>query len=437
MEVQWLLMLHAVGTLLVVVSLLCGHWPIFEGTPIERIHYFITVGAYEYLMRFVMVVFGSRGRNVFLSVEHYCCDRPNPILQMIYLAIIGVTYFFLVKSSFRYIPGYYVAVWHRYASMLAVGFGVLLFLLTSFSDPGTIKNENVSHYISAYPYDNILYMEKVCPTCKILKWFVNLGLLGRNTAKYATVVWPGLIITVDGWCISYYIICSLYEKQMSSWICLTWFHNCRIIALGRRTHGILWLFCFGECSPLPSLPIESGESNVVLGLVLASQMRERKVIYILTAHYGIENTFSNLAPHISQSLELLQWLLLSYNTQILIMVFLTVVSLLLAGFFGYHTHLCVTNTTTNETFKWQDYISWKTKLNEAKASAAALKASISSMNGEKEAPQRKWRMFCRKPAVQTEEVVKNNIYDRGIFRNLSEIVFPLSVRPSFSRTKEA
>jgi len=53
---------------------------------------------------------------------------------------------------------------------LAVAVGILLFLLTSFSDPGTVNTENVSQYISAYPYDNIIYSEKECSTCKIPKW---------------------------------------------------------------------------------------------------------------------------------------------------------------------------------------------------------------------------------------------------------------------------
>lgn len=58
----------------------------------------------------------------------------------------------------------------RYTSLLAVVVGFLLFLLTSFSDPGIVKAENVSRYMSAYPYDNIIYSEKECTTCKIPKW---------------------------------------------------------------------------------------------------------------------------------------------------------------------------------------------------------------------------------------------------------------------------
>lgn len=38
--------------------------------------------------RFVGVVFGSKGTDAILSVEYYCCDRPNPILQVSYLYFI-------------------------------------------------------------------------------------------------------------------------------------------------------------------------------------------------------------------------------------------------------------------------------------------------------------------------------------------------------------
>ncbi|CBI34316.3 hypothetical protein AAG906_012958 [Vitis piasezkii] len=389
MAVQWLLVCHGLATLLVVVSFLCGQWPIFQGTFIERIHYFITFGAYDYFLRFVGVVFGSKGTNVILSVENFCCDRPNPILQVVYLAIIGATYYFIVQSTFSYIPGYYISGVHRYTSLLAVGVGVVLFLLTSFSDPGTVKAENVSKYLSAYPYDNIIYSEKECSTCRIPK---------PARSKHCSIC-DRCVARFDHHC--------------------GWMNNC----IGERNTRffmafLLWHFLL--CI----------YGTVAIGLVLAGRLKELKVIHILTVYYGIENSFASLAPHV------VQWLLGSYNTQLLLMVFLAIVSLLLAGFFSYHANLCFTNTTTNETFKWEDYIRWQQKLNEAKASTAALKAGISGLNCERKPPESKWKAFFRRSRLEdVEPVSKNNIYDKGFLRNLHEIIFPLSSRHSFSQAK--
>ncbi|XWS64609.1 hypothetical protein CRYUN_Cryun05aG0017900 [Craigia yunnanensis] len=389
MAVHWVLICHGLVTLTVVVSFFCGQWPIFQGTPISSIHRFITFGAYQYFLKFVGAVFGDKGTNLILSVEYYCCDRPNPILQIIYLAIIGATYYIIAKTSFSYIPGYYLSGIHRYTSMLAVGIGILLFLLTSFSDPGTVKAENVSQYLSAYPYDNIIYTEKECSTCKLPKpaRSKHCSICNRCVARF------------DHHC--------------------GWMNNC----IGERNTRyflafLLWHFLL--CM----------YGTIAIGLVLAGRLKELRVVYILTVYYDVDNSFGTLAPYIGQ------WLLGSYNSQILLMVFMAIVSLLLAGFFAYHANLCLTNTTTNETFKWQDYISWQKKLSEARASTAALKASISGMNSEGKPPESKCRSFFRRsPLEDTEAVVKNNVYDKGFFHNFYEVIFPVSTRASFLQTK--
>ncbi|KAB1202362.1 putative protein S-acyltransferase 17 [Morella rubra] len=369
------------------------------GTFVERIHNFLTFGAYDYFLRFVGALFGSKGTNAILSVEYFCCDRPNPILQIIYLAIIGGTYYLVAKSSFIYIPGYYLSEVHKYTSLLAVVVGFLLFLLTSFSDPGIVKAENVSRYMSAYPYDNIIYSEKECTTCKIPK---------PARSKHCSVC-DRCVARFDhhcGW---------MVESQILPLLCIDFVCNVLLKYPTSNSYGHFLLCIYG---------------TVAIGLVLAGRLKELRVIDILTVYYGIENSFRSLAPHV------VQWLLASYNTQILLMVFLAIVSLLLVGFFGYHANLCLTNTTTNETFKWQDYISWQRKLNEAKASAAALKAGVSGMRTEGRKPvESKWRAFFRKSSMEDVQVSKNNIYDKGFFHNLLEIIFPPSMRSSHSQTK--
>ncbi|RZC52432.1 hypothetical protein C5167_020863 [Papaver somniferum] len=301
MDVQWILVCHGCLTLLVIVSFLCGQWPIFQNTFIEKIHYFLTVGAYDYFLRFMLYAFGSKGRNAILSVEYFCCDRPNPTLQAFYLAIIAGTYYVIAVSSFDYIPGYYLSEYHRYTSFLAVGVGVVLFLLSSFSDPGTVNADNVTQYLSSYPYDNIIFTEKVCTTCKIPK---------PARSKHCSIC-DRCVARFDHHC--------------------GWMNNC-IGEKNTRYFMAFLLWHFLLCV----------YGTIAIALILAGQLKEFKVIHILTVYYGFENSFYSLAPHV------VQWVLGAYNTQILLMVFLAVVSLLLAGFSGYHAHLCLTNTTTNE-----------------------------------------------------------------------------------------
>ncbi|XP_019440525.1 PREDICTED: probable protein S-acyltransferase 17 [Lupinus angustifolius] len=388
MGVELLLICHGFLTLFVIVSFLCGRWPIFENTFIQRFHFFLTFGAYDYFLRFVGSVLGSKSKDVVLSIEYYCCDRPNPLLQIIYLVIISFTYYFVAKSSFPYIPGYYLSEIHWYLSLEAVAIGILLFLLTSFSDPGTITADNVTHYLSAYPYDNIIFSEKECSTCKIPK---------PARSKHCSIC-KRCVARFDHHC--------------------GWMNNC----IGERNTRyfmafLLWHFLL--CL----------YGTVAIALILAGRLKELKVVYILTVYYGIEKTLWDLAPHV------VQWLLGSYNTQILLMVFLAIISMLLFGFFGYHAKLCLSNTTTNETFKWQDYMELQRKVKEAKASAAALRQSISGLSNERKPSVSKWRSFFRRSPLEDVVVVKNNVYDKGFIHNIHEVVSPLSTRTSFTQSK--
>jgi len=403
MASQWVLVLHCCLTALVVVAFLCGQWPIFEGTFVQKINYFLTVGAYDLLLRAAIVLCGSKGRNVFLSVEHYCCDRPNPILQILYLATIGVIYYFSLKSSSSYIPGYYVPGIHWYTSMVAGLVGIILFILTSFSDPGTINSENVSRYISAYPYDGIIYFEKQCTTCNIPR---------PARSKHCSIC-DRCVARFDHHC--------------------GWMNNC-IGEKNLRYFLAFLLWHFFLCL----------YGVVILGAILAGELKERKVFRILTVYYGIENSFSKLTPHI------VQWFLNFYNTQVLLILFMAVTSLLLAGFFGYHVHLVITNTTTNETFKWESYKKWQISLTQVQAATESLKHSAElvkagkQMNPDANTHDSKYHLLnCylnfkglfSRWKKEKQSFVQNNVYDRGVIHNISEAIYPLSCRKYFSLTK--
>jgi hypothetical protein len=58
----------------------------------------------------------------------------------------------------------------RYTGPAAALFGLCLFLLTSFTDAGTIDKSTVKSHVGVYPFDNVLYEQKTCPTCNISRW---------------------------------------------------------------------------------------------------------------------------------------------------------------------------------------------------------------------------------------------------------------------------
>lgn len=76
-------------------------------------------------------------------------------------------------------------------------------------------------------------------------------------------------------------------------------------------------------------------------------------------------------------------------------------------------------------------MSLQKKISEAKESAAALKAGMEL----ERSVERKWRGLWRRSEAKAKDIIANrNLYDKGKFENISEIVFPLSSRQPFWKT---
>jgi len=58
---------------------------------------------------------------------------------------------------------------NRTGSLLAMILTMLSFLYCSFSDPGVVNPTTHHLYDNNYPYDNLIFSEKKCKTCKITK----------------------------------------------------------------------------------------------------------------------------------------------------------------------------------------------------------------------------------------------------------------------------
>ena len=74
----------------------------------------------------------------------------------------------------------------------------------------------------------------------------------------------------------------------------------------------------------------------------------------------------------------------------------------LLGFWSYHMYLVLRNKTTNEGFKWSD-----------------LKEDLKAKKREEEGLQ---------PRARVKVTMPPNLYDRGVLRNIAEVLVPLSSR---------
>lgn len=55
----------------------------------------------------------------------------------------------------------------QFFSIFVLPWPWIIVIMLHFMDPGEITAENVESYLKAYPYDNVLYKRKICPTLKI------------------------------------------------------------------------------------------------------------------------------------------------------------------------------------------------------------------------------------------------------------------------------
>eukprot|EP00252_Welwitschia_mirabilis_P025576 TRINITY_DN8054_c0_g2_i1.p1 TRINITY_DN8054_c0_g2~~TRINITY_DN8054_c0_g2_i1.p1 ORF type:complete len:184 (-),score=20.39 TRINITY_DN8054_c0_g2_i1:236-787(-) len=179
--------------------------------------------------------------------------------------------------------------------------------------------------------------------------------------------------------------------------------------------------------------------------IIIGQWKEQRLAHILTVYYGIENSFTQLAPHF------IQWALGFFHTHVLLVIFLAVLSLLLAGFFGYHVYLVMTNMTTNETFKWDNYKMWHLSVTQGREGAEQMHHGTrcdvtmeQDCQGNSDLDDSKCRflnldirinkLYARWKSKRHCSL-PGNAYDKGMMHNIREVVYPLSCRRTFNVSK--
>ena len=100
-------------------------------------------------------IFGPRCWSALRRVEDVCCWRPNPLLQLFYLGLMGGGFVLFYLHTLPHIPNSRLPAWHRYSSYLVMLTGLTIFILASFADPGTVTAASL-HRFSRVPFDGVV-----------------------------------------------------------------------------------------------------------------------------------------------------------------------------------------------------------------------------------------------------------------------------------------
>eukprot|EP00242_Pyramimonas_sp_CCMP2087_P018325 CAMPEP_0198200874 /NCGR_PEP_ID=MMETSP1445-20131203/3778_1 /TAXON_ID=36898 /ORGANISM="Pyramimonas sp., Strain CCMP2087" /LENGTH=424 /DNA_ID=CAMNT_0043871041 /DNA_START=277 /DNA_END=1551 /DNA_ORIENTATION=- len=401
--------LGALGSFLFIM--LFGESRMFQGTGVARAHQFVTSDICEWGGWIVKMLCGQRGVRCVSKAEETCCGRPNPGLQFFYLLCVGGGYYFFFTHAAPLIPGASVSEVHRYTAPLCVLASLAFFFFTSFSDPGVISPDNEDAYMKAYPFDNQLYMLKTCTTCKIPR---------PARSKHCRVC-NRCVGRFDHHC--------------------AWMNNC----IGEKNIRYFVGFLFGHI-------LLCSYGVVLISSIIWGELDIRGVLASEFTNAG-KRVLGGQAP-----LLLLKWSLIYYPVLSMLIIFLTIITVALSAFFGYHMYLIYKNMTTCESYKWKDfeeyhieqaYEEFRRKVEQDEVEHPT-RGRRDSASGEEELVvatsggagllgRRLLRCFrflkCwgrkHQPSTgslfQVPIIAKNNIYDHGFVENMKEVLFPRSL----------
>ena len=90
------------------------------------------------------------------SLGDYICNKPNPILQVFYLALIIGGYGFAVLEAYPHIPNSVVPAYHKLAAALGVAWCIGSFFVACSVEAGTLTPDTWRRYDN-YKHDDLMY----------------------------------------------------------------------------------------------------------------------------------------------------------------------------------------------------------------------------------------------------------------------------------------
>ena len=113
------------------------------------------------------------------KIIDYVVNKPNPIVQVhilltqiIYLVIvIGLFVIFVLYGVYEFLPNDNIPDFWVYIGYSMLFFCLVLFYIACKSNPGVVTKKTFPLLSKKYQYDNTLYFNKECRTCKFSKYY--------------------------------------------------------------------------------------------------------------------------------------------------------------------------------------------------------------------------------------------------------------------------
>ena len=298
--------------------------------------------------------------------------------------------------------------------------GLVTFLLTCFSDPGTVHAGNVARHLESFAYDGMLYAPRRCPTMRLQAPARSkfCRVTNRRVARFDHYcAWMGNSVGENNY--RYFLSFLLWHVVLCAYGATLMMSIIAGEARLCRVRGALRTLRISR-SPLPQLTRRG----------------------VLDVH--VERPDGSEVPARQAPLAVMQWVIYHYLSVAMLAFFLSLTTVLVASFSAYHLWLTLTNETTNESFKRKEMRKWliSEAIDEAEEAAAAAAPGAAPPTEAPPPPRQGWlaRLLRRKPkappasAILSAEVMADidakcrNTFDRGAWQNLLEVLFPRSQR---------
>ena len=340
--------------------------------------------------------------------------KPNPLMQLLYAALVGGGMYVICTEGFPLLPNRYISGWHSTCG----SFAWMLCLYTWFkicsTSPGVITAENAATFDN-YPFDGAVY---------------------NKTRAAAGYTYPSEEGRPDVPKLARSKHCRIMDVVVPKFdhFC-PWVNN----AVGERNYRWFlmflaansWMLCYGATLVAAMLAGIVADENL-----LEQRFRGRDGV-IFKATYTV----------------IFQYMLARYSKLVMLMLLCGVMGVVVSIFLLWHLFLVYRGVTTNEQFKWTDaHDTYRDAVAEAEAELAAAQRLLGELKeaalkakdaAERELCDKKLQLLLNARELRKTKLAlvtdskPFNVYNQGFKTNLLEVFFPRSLHRKLWAKRDA